>query len=268
MDTTTTAPVLSLATGLDLPTHPLTGDTAVAVIGGRPIYPLLGGAEDEDEDEGDTIDFDKGGKGEKPADDEDDDEGKKSDEDEDEEWTPPTKEEWEKTRKALADANGEAKTYRLKLRETRQAARAKAEEKQPGATDKVDKKEVAEAVAEAVAAAEKKLKPGLVRSTAVAGLIKLGLDPETPDPKLTKLLKTLDLDDIDVEDDGTIQGLDDQLAEIKDDFPELFERKPAADDKPRRKPAPRILPAGRKPAGETKKAMTSGERHAARLTKG
>ena len=37
---------------IDLPFHPITGLQAIGIVGGKPVYPIIGGAPDDDEDSG------------------------------------------------------------------------------------------------------------------------------------------------------------------------------------------------------------------------
>lgn len=121
------------------------------------------------------------------------------------EWTPPTKDEWEKTQRALTKANAEAKDRREKLRELQ----AKSED--------ADGK----AAREQAEAAEKRYKPIAVRAAAKAAFLESGLQGGSPD-RVAKLVRMLDLDAIIVDEDGDVSGLDDQVSAIKKDYPELF----------------------------------------------
>lgn len=73
-----------------------------------------------------------------------------------------------------------------------------------------------------------------------------------------RLIRMLDMDEIDVSDDGEVTGLKEQIEDIKADFPDLF-----ADDKPKRK-APRVAGSPR-PAGNGA-AKSSADLISARLT--
>lgn len=142
------------------------------------------------------------------------------------EWTPPSREEWDRTRKALAAANQEAKDRRERLKELQ------------AKTEDADGK----AAREQAEAAERRYKPIAVRAAAKAAFLESGLQGVTPE-RVSKLTRLLDLDSIDVNDDGDVSGLDEQVAAIKADYPELFT---AAVDKSERK-APRVA-TGDKPA--------------------
>ena len=121
------------------------------------------------------------------------------------EWTAPTKDEWERTQKALAKANGEAKTRREELATLR---------KQGEDASTTASREAAEA-------AEKKFKPVAVRSAAKSALLEAGLQGATPE-RVAKLVRMLDIDALEIDDDGEVSGLTDQVAAVKKDYPELF----------------------------------------------
>lgn len=120
-------------------------------------------------------------------------------------WTPPSKEEVDKLHKALAKANQEAKQRREQL----QALQRQSE----GDSEK--------AVREAQEAAEKRLKPVAVRAAAKAALLEAGYQNPTSE-RLTRAIRQLDLDALEIDDDGEVSGLADQVKAFKDDYPELF----------------------------------------------
>ena len=156
-----------------------------------------------------------------------------------EDWQPPTQAEWERTQAALKRANDEAKTHRQKLKDAQ-----KASEDADG-----------RAAREAAEAAEKRLKPVAVRSAARAAFLEAGLADAKPE-RVAKLLRMLDLDAIEVTDDGDVTGLDDQVTGIKADYPELFAKS--------KQGAPRIDGSNRQP-GNGQQPKTTGEKIAAQL---
>lgn len=121
------------------------------------------------------------------------------------EWTPPTKDEHEKMQRALAKANAEAKTHR----EAARALQAKSED--------ADGK----AAREAAEAAEKRFKPVAVRAAAKAAFLEAGLQGSTPE-RIARVVRMLDLDALDIDDDGDVTGLTEQVRAVKADYPELF----------------------------------------------
>lgn len=126
------------------------------------------------------------------------------------EWTPPTQQDWDNVQLALKKARQDA----------RQAKRGAKEpvEGSEGAPDLV------KATADATAAAEARYKPIVVKSAARAAFAEAGLviQADKPDAAMARAIRLLDLADIDVTEDGTVDGLAEQVAEIKAEFPELF----------------------------------------------
>jgi minor structural protein GP20 len=144
-----------------------------------------------------------------------DDDDQEPDEDEgDDDYTPPTKEEWANTQAALKKANTEAKRFRTQLRNTRKETQGESSTDQQAAEDKV--------IAQ--------WKPRVVRSEARAALASAGAKTHA----LAKLARMIDLDDVEVDDDGEVSGLDDLIEELKDDLPELFKDDDDDDTPPRR----------------------------------
>lgn len=129
--------------------------------------------------------------------------------------TPAVKEDGQPVTAADWSALNEA--LRKARKDAREAKRTKPEQ-QPDAPD-VDK-----AVADAKAAATAEWKPRLVRSVARSAFLEAGLvlPKDNADGVMGRVLKMLDLDDLDVADDGTVDGLTEQVAEIRRDFPEMF----------------------------------------------
>lgn len=154
------------------------------------------------------------------------------------EWTPPTKDEHERMQRALAKANAEAKTHR----EAVKALQSKSED--------ADGK----AAREAADAAEKRFKPVAVRSAAKAAFLEAGLQGSTPE-RMARVVRMLDLDALDVDDDGDVTGLTEQVKAIKADYPELFT--------PTEKRPPRLNTGDRPPSNG--KPMTTGEKIAAQV---
>ena len=150
-----------------------------------------------DDDEGTTIDTGGG--------DNTDQTGGDSDTTGGDDWTPPTRDEFEKMQRALAKANTEAKNWRTKHRQLE----TKGED------------DTAKATREAAEATERKYKATAVRSAAKAAFLEAGLPSGSPD-KLARVVRMLDLDELVVDDDGDVTGLDEQVAAIKKELPELF----------------------------------------------
>lgn len=122
-----------------------------------------------------------------------------------------------------------------------------------------------EATEEAAKAAADKYKPVIVRKEAEAGLLEAGVKPE----KIKRLIKLMDLDDIDIDEDGDVEGVEEQVESLREEYPELFKseasKAPESEEPaPRRKRAPRDPDGG--PKSAPKKKKTSAEIHFERLT--
>jgi hypothetical protein len=117
------------------------------------------------------------------------------------------------------------------LQEALRKERAK-NRKRRGAEDKTDDKSDDDASEKAAKAEREKWKPMVVRQAATSALSEAGLVlPDDPDDRrraLKRALRLLDLGDVEVDDDGDVDGLDDAIADLKDDMPELFTRKRAS----------------------------------------
>jgi hypothetical protein len=132
---------------------------------------------------------------------------------EQEEFTPPTKDEWIKTQDALKKANEQAKKYRLAAKN----AGKKTDESSDGDVD-----------AKAEAKASEVWKPRLIKTAAKLAFAEAGA--KNP----ARLIKMLDVNDLEVDDDGDVDGLEDQIDSLKDEFPELFNQ--PAEERPRKRP--------------------------------
>lgn len=168
-----------------------------------------------------------------------------------EEWTPPTREEVEALKKQLADKDAEIAARDLKVRK----ANKEAADRRGEITKLQQQYEDAETKAqrEAAEAALAKVKPVAVRSAAKAAFLEAGARSD----RFDRLFKMLDLDSVQFDGDD-VTGLEDQILELKADVPELFTPPKSEEDvKPK---APRISPAGKKPAAQP---LTPGEQIAA-----
>jgi len=184
----------------DLPVHPFTGLTALAVIGGRPVWPVLGGAPDEEDTHEDK---DEDGPDEDAEQESADTEGTSGgDSDEDEEDAPLGP----KGVKALA-AEKERRRAEAKLRRELEAELAELK-----AGGKKDDPETIrrEATQAATAKANTRLLRAEVRAVAAGKL---------SDPK--DALKFLDLDQFEVDEDGDVD-----TQEITDAIDDLLSSKP------------------------------------------
>jgi Phage minor structural protein GP20 len=131
-------------------------------------------------------------------------------------YVAPSADEWTRTTAALKKANNQA-------RKLRQARRDDVSNVITGVTGAAvdNAAAILKATNDAVAATSKKWMPKLVASAARASLVAAGL-VGSPD----RLLKMLDHDDLEVDDDGEVSGLDEQVADMKAEYPEVFTKKP------------------------------------------
>jgi hypothetical protein len=211
---------------------------------GRPIYNIAGGAIDVSTD--DLVDDDDSDDDAEELDDSDDDDEPKD------KWVPPSKEEFDKILAAKAKADSEAAARKRFLREAgldpktgKPVTKPKiefnlgvdeedeVEEEKPRTGPKSDtnnsqfdpkkiKRELDRQLEREVALAEQRER---ARSAALLVAVPEALDEAGFNPKnLKRALKLLDLDSVTVDSDGEIEGLQEQIDELKADFPEFFKR--------------------------------------------
>ncbi len=125
------------------------------------------------------------------------------------EWKPPSKDDWDKAQRRLK---------KLELDSKRNAAKAKEAEERANKKPETSPEEVERA---AEAKAREKVKPRLVRAEARAKFAEAGLKED----RFARAFAMLNLDDLDVDDSDDVHGLEDAIAELKADIPELFTRK-------------------------------------------
>ncbi len=193
--------------------------------GTGPMAPWYASGDEDDEDEDSDEDDDS-------EDDEDE------DDDSEKEWKPPTKEEWEAQQAKLRKANAQAKKHRLAAKQVTSSA----------STDAEKAKEQAQQAAEA------RYKPIVVKTAARAALAEAGaLKPE-------RLIKLLDMDELEIDDDGDVVGLEDEILALKKDYPEFFESKA--------KRASRVQGTGKTRGSAKPEAKSSAELIAERFSRG
>lgn len=162
----------------------------------------------EDDDLPDDVKDDLKNAGDDDVDPDVDADGDGKDDEDDADWKPPTKEEVRALQAKLKKANGDAAHHRGEAAKLRQQSESDAE------------KQVREAVEKAQGEAEGKWKPMYVRQAARAALAQAGLIGK-PD----RLLKLLDVDEIEVDEDGTLTGLDAQVRDLKAEYRDLFAKR-------------------------------------------
>lgn len=232
---------------------------------GRPIRVIAGGAEPE----GDSPDGDVDATEESESTDDPEPEPEPEGDTEDapkpkppakkpgDEYKPPSKDEWARTQAALKKANEDAKRHRLRNKELEEQGRANETEHE-------------KALREAREEGERRYRAPLVRTAARSALIEAGAlaflqeekEPESAgarekgESRLKRLLKLVDTESLDIDDDGSVSGLDAAVDELRRDYPELFSA-------PVRRQKARPTGAPRPPAQE--KPKSTAELHAARL---
>lgn len=184
---------------------------------GSPIYSIAGGSVDVEPEEPDDTST---GETEEPVDD----------------WTPPTRDEWEKLVEDKRKADGESAARRRYLRQhgidpktgakLQPDPEPEPEPDEPAAKDEqprgASKADVERAVRKAAAEAELR---GLRKTkTLVVGFNEALSEAGWNGTRLGSLMKLVDLDDVEIDNDGEIIGLAEQIASIKSEWPELFKR--------------------------------------------
>lgn len=129
---------------------------------------------------------------------------------------PVTAADWSALREALTKARKDARTAK---RDSKSGAGGTSGDADSGKS--APNAEEIRNQAETAAAA--KWKPTVVRTAARAAFAEAGLVAgKGGDAALKRAIRLLDLEDLDVDEDGNVDGLDEQIDEIKGEFPELF----------------------------------------------
>jgi hypothetical protein len=162
-----------------------------------------------------------------------DDTGSDTEDETEEEYEAPDQGTWTKTTEALTKANNEAKKWRLRAQgkdpKWTPAPPAKDDDTEDKPAGPKPKPVNVDAIRrEAEEAALAKAKPGLVRSAARDALRDAGLVVPTgakSEAALARAFRLIDLEEVDVDEDGTVSGLEDQVRAVKRDYPELFAKR-------------------------------------------
>jgi hypothetical protein len=194
--------------------HPHTGEPLRAVWvrpDGRPVWPILGASEDdEDEDESD-----------------DEDEDESDDEDETDEDPDKDKSE-EEVRAELKRIRASRKKDIRRVRRMREKAKAERDgkDKDDDPNRKFTRAELDDIRTETETATRGEMLPVVIKHAATSALRDAGFDfPDDKDARAAKLkraLKLMDVEDVEIDDDGEVLGLEDAIDELKEEFPELF----------------------------------------------
>src|SRR5690606_26274092 len=110
-----------------------------------------------------------------------------------------------------------------------------------------------EAAEEAAAQVVAKYKPALVKKSAEKQLLEAGVKPN----KINRLIKLMDMDEIDVDDELNVEGVSEEVDRLQEEFPELFQlhQEEEPEEKPRRRRAPKV-DSSDKPPAPPKKSTT------------
>lgn len=237
-----------------LPVHPTTGLTAIGVLrSGRPVWPVLGGAPDDedaddkdqggDTDDGKDTDADDG-KGDEDDDSGDDDKDSKDDGAGKADVVPRSE-----LRKVIKERQSAKAALRARDQELAELKRTNEGESERAA------REAAEAAAKS---AEAKYKPITIK----AALLEAGVKAT----RIKGALRLVDMDEIEVDAEGDVTGIDEQIDLLKEDYPEFFADPDAEKNSRRERRGSGSRGAdGADKQPEKKKPLTATERQAAAL---
>lgn len=198
----------------------------------------------------------------KSTEEDDDDDDSEDDDDDDEDDDDPDDDlsdeelraELKATREKLSRASGQAARRRKQVREERRKA-ANEKGKMPAAKADDDKIDVEAVREEARREGESAGTTRAKRAEARAALVAAGVPAE----RVGRALGMLDLDDLELDDDG-LDGIDDAIDDLKKDVPEFFPTK--------RKRRESVAGGGKGDETPRTKKMSASERQAAQLTGG
>jgi hypothetical protein len=168
-----------------------------------------------------------------------DDTGTEDEDDEEEPYEAPDAETWGKVTAALEKSNSESKKWRLRAtgKDPKWKPRPPEKDDDTGggsssnSKDDAPKVDVAAERRKAEEETAAKFKAPLVRTASRSAFEEAGLllpaSKTNREAAFTRAMRLLDMSEIDVDDDGDISGLDDQVKAIKRDYPELFAKKGA-----------------------------------------
>lgn len=235
---------------------------------GTAIWPIRGGAPDDGTDEGDDGSDDADGTDEGDDGTDDADGADDGDDDDDDDSGDDVKKPEQKFKKPPVKAGekppaARAQETKLELTLRREREGRKAAERQLRALRQKNESDAERLEREAEEKAEAKYKPAAIQSAARAALVTAKW---IGDPKLG--IRLLDETLIDVESDGEVSGINEQIAVMKEEYPQLFEADGTAktngngNSKRQRTAAGRIDAGNKKPPDSDKK-LTSAEKIAA-----
>lgn len=158
---------------------------------------------------------------------------------EEDEYTPPTREELDALKAAHAQELADAKAANAKTAAALKKANneSAARRRELAELQQQHEDEDTKAKREATEAALAALKPVAIKAEAKSAFLAAGASAD----KAPRLIRLLDLSKIDV-DGETVIGLDEQVEDLRDEFPELFTPS-QQDPEPKTDPTPKPKPA-------------------------
>ncbi|MFM9635969.1 phage scaffolding protein [Streptomyces turgidiscabies] len=151
-------------------------------------------------------------------------------------WTPPTREEWEAHQAKLKTASGEAAARRKFLRaaglDPKTGNKLNPDPEPDPVDDPTDRKDDAPrgpSQAEIRRQIEKATTEAELRGRRQTRALVTGVNAALAESgwngqRLGSLMKLLDLDEVDIDEDGEVTGLTEQIDDIKREWPEFFKR--------------------------------------------
>jgi hypothetical protein len=166
------------------------------------------------------------------------------------EWTPPTREQWERSEDRRKIAEKEARDRKERLRKIELESATDAERREAELTERTRTE------------TEGTWRPRVIAAEARAALSGAGCRSED----VTRLVKLIDRDQVEVGEDGTVSGINEQVQDLAHRYPEFFKAKratPAGGPQPQPGDDGVVQPGpGRAPAQN----LSTTERQAAALT--
>ncbi len=155
----------------------------------------------------------------------------------------------------VSDTVSRAELVKAIKRRQAASARAKKAEEELAELRRTNETESEKAVREASDKVTKdlngKYKPALIKISAEAAL--LAANPKKGKEGLPRLIKLMDLDAIEITDELELEGVEEEVTRLQEEFPELFGGEPEKKDEEEEKPAARRRPTSRQQDGAGKK---------------
>lgn len=202
-------------------------------VGPQPIFPIAGAAEDDDIEtdmgSGDTAGDDEDDDTDGDDDDADDKDDKDKKKDKEPDWVPPSKEEYERLKATAAARLREKRDLKTQLNAAKGTVRGKTTVKKAadkpadkagdaGSGPSAEELEDTRAELEAERKNSSSWKQGAITNAAKVALVGADARPE----RLVALSRLLKMDELDLDSNHEIEGMDEQIDELKELYPEFF----------------------------------------------